>query len=412
RQQQQQQQRGADSDEQEIASRTVQVQSKRFYLDVKQNRRGRFLKIAEVGSNGQKSRILMSMSSTTEFRDKLSELVKFYKQLEAGGATGDHGNGPRFKSESMVKDNRRYYLDLKENQRGKFLRVAQQVPQTGMRSQIAMPAEGMSELKEKLTELIEECGTDDLGDNRRKTATQKSRQQKEDRNTEKASSRRKTATQRKQAAEGRPQHRESKQQKEDRNTEKASNRRKTATHRKQAAEGRPQHRESKQQKEDRNTEQASSRRRPQHIESKQYPMAQNMLRVAELEEQLRINEQSLYVMDRSETAKRQQLVAEIRRLDVAITRLKREDNARARVQGRDGVEQLPGPKSFRAMGKIFYFDVGANRRGTFLRVSEVHASYRTAVTVPDKCWANMRDILNELIENDSKQPAAPEAAKN
>ncbi|PAA60053.1 hypothetical protein BOX15_Mlig011577g3 [Macrostomum lignano] len=63
-------------------------------------------------------------------------------------------------------------------------------------------------------------------------------------------------------------------------------------------------------------------------------MAQNMLRVAELEEQLRINEQSLYVMDRSETAKRQQLVAEIRRLDVAITRLKREDNARARVQGR------------------------------------------------------------------------------
>ncbi|PAA60052.1 hypothetical protein BOX15_Mlig013339g1 [Macrostomum lignano] len=239
--QRQQQQRGADSDEQEIASRTVQVQSKRFYLDVKQNRRGRFLKIAEVGSNGQKSRILMSMSSTTEFRDKLSELVKFYKQLEAGGATGDHGNGPRFKSESMVKDNRRYYLDLKENQRGKFLRVAQQVPQTGMRSQIAMPAEGMSELKEKLTELIEECGTDDLG---------------------------------------------------------------------------------------------------------------------------------------------------------------------------DGVEQLPGPKSFRAMGKIFYFDVGANRRGTFLRVSEVHASYRTAVTVPDKCWANMRDILNELIENDSKQPAAPEAAKN
>lgn len=29
----------------------------------------------------------------------------------------------KLKSETMVKDNRRYYLDLKENQRGRFLRV-------------------------------------------------------------------------------------------------------------------------------------------------------------------------------------------------------------------------------------------------------------------------------------------------
>lgn len=32
----------------ELASKMLQIQSKRFYLDVKQNRRGRFLKIAEV----------------------------------------------------------------------------------------------------------------------------------------------------------------------------------------------------------------------------------------------------------------------------------------------------------------------------------------------------------------------------
>jgi len=36
------------SDEEELASKTLQIQSKRFYLDVKQNRRGRFIKIAEV----------------------------------------------------------------------------------------------------------------------------------------------------------------------------------------------------------------------------------------------------------------------------------------------------------------------------------------------------------------------------
>lgn len=34
--------------EQELASKCLQIQSKRFYLDVKQNRRGRFIKVAEV----------------------------------------------------------------------------------------------------------------------------------------------------------------------------------------------------------------------------------------------------------------------------------------------------------------------------------------------------------------------------
>lgn len=37
--------------EQELATKMLQIQSKRFYLDVKQNRRGRFIKVAEVSSS-------------------------------------------------------------------------------------------------------------------------------------------------------------------------------------------------------------------------------------------------------------------------------------------------------------------------------------------------------------------------
>lgn len=37
--------------EQELATKMLQIQSKRFYLDVKQNRRGRFIKVAEVLQN-------------------------------------------------------------------------------------------------------------------------------------------------------------------------------------------------------------------------------------------------------------------------------------------------------------------------------------------------------------------------
>lgn len=36
--------------EQELATKMLQIQSKRFYLDVKQNRRGRFIKVAEVST--------------------------------------------------------------------------------------------------------------------------------------------------------------------------------------------------------------------------------------------------------------------------------------------------------------------------------------------------------------------------
>lgn len=61
----------------------------------------------------------------------------------------------------MSKENRRYYLDLKENNRGRFLRVSQTISRGGQRSQIAVPAQGMIEFRDALTDLLEEFGTAD-----------------------------------------------------------------------------------------------------------------------------------------------------------------------------------------------------------------------------------------------------------
>ena len=36
------------AEEQELATKTMRIQCKRFYVDVKQNKYGRFIKIAEV----------------------------------------------------------------------------------------------------------------------------------------------------------------------------------------------------------------------------------------------------------------------------------------------------------------------------------------------------------------------------
>ncbi|XP_071120992.1 transcriptional regulator protein Pur-beta-like isoform X4 [Mytilus galloprovincialis] len=230
----QQEQQGQGSGEQELATKTLQIQSKRFYLDVKQNRRGRFIKIAEVGAGGKKSRLLLAMSTAAEFRDYLTDFSEHYASLDNLPEDG------KLKSETMIKDNRRYYLDLKENQRGRFLRVAQTRPRGGPRSQIAIPAQGMIEFRDALTDLLDEFGTDD----------------------------------------------------------------------------------------------------------------------------------------------------------------------------HEGQSELPESKYLRVENKVFYFDVGSNRRGVYLRVSEVRSNYRTAVTIPERSWGRFRDMLSEFVEGSTQTGTVAEAPKD
>ncbi|KHN84991.1 Transcriptional activator protein Pur-alpha [Toxocara canis] len=145
--------------EQELASKVLQVQSKRFYVDVKQNNRGRFIKLAEVGLGGRKSRLILSMTAAVAFRDHLDKFVKFFDGL-ASGEQPNVGENGQLKSEIIIYESRRYYLDLKENQRGRYLRVSQTVSRgvPGVRSQIALPAPGMAQLRDALKELIDKYG--------------------------------------------------------------------------------------------------------------------------------------------------------------------------------------------------------------------------------------------------------------
>jgi len=148
--------------EQELATKMVQIQSKRFYLDVKQNKRGKFIKVAEISADGRRSQIFLALSTAAEFRDQLSVFSDFYSSLGPPQQDGAPEDG-KLKSEMMIKDNRRYYLDLKENPRGRFLRVSQTITRGGPRSQIAIPAQGMIEFRDALTDLTDEFGTDDGG---------------------------------------------------------------------------------------------------------------------------------------------------------------------------------------------------------------------------------------------------------
>lgn len=170
-----------EQDTQELASKRLDIQNKRFYLDVKQNAKGRFIKIAEVGAGGSKSRLTLSMSVAAEFRDYLGDFIEHYAQLgpssqeQIAQSSGGEDSGPRraLKSEFLVRENRKYYLDLKENQWGRFLRIRQTVNrgfgvggggmQGGMQSgqTIALPAQGLIEFRDALAKLVDDYGGDD-----------------------------------------------------------------------------------------------------------------------------------------------------------------------------------------------------------------------------------------------------------
>lgn len=57
---------------------------------------------------------------------------------------------------------------------------------------------------------------------------------------------------------------------------------------------------------------------------------------------------------------------------------------------------MPEPKAFRIDNRTLYFDSISNRYGVFLRISQVWASSRTAITIPDRSLNQFRDIINEL----------------
>ena len=73
--------RDRDQNEQELATRILNIQAKRFYVDVKENQRGRFIKLAEVAAGRRKNRIIFPMSTTAEFRDRLTEFQQASDQI-------------------------------------------------------------------------------------------------------------------------------------------------------------------------------------------------------------------------------------------------------------------------------------------------------------------------------------------
>ncbi|TDG39091.1 hypothetical protein AWZ03_014486, partial [Drosophila navojoa] len=65
---------------------------------------------------------------------------------------------------------------------------------------------------------------------------------------------------------------------------------------------------------------------------------------------------------------------------------------------------LPEERHMKVDNKNFYFDIGQNNRGVYMRISEVKNNFRTSITIPEKCWLRFRDIFNDYCDKIKKSP--------
>ena len=143
-----------------VASRALTVARKLFYIDVWQGKRSQFVQVSEVTQSGGRTRIYLDMWAVEQFRDKLTDFCEYYARLGPVGVDAGPSDGC-LKSAMIVKRNRRYFLDLLENDRGRFLSVIQPGDED-RRIQLAIPAQGLVEVRNALTELLAEVSEEDV----------------------------------------------------------------------------------------------------------------------------------------------------------------------------------------------------------------------------------------------------------
>lgn len=122
---------GAPGSDLELVCKTLQVEHKLFYFDLKENPRGRYLKISEKTS-GSRSTIIVPESGISFF-------VDCFKYYAAGGDTELSSKDRPLESSELQLDKKVFYFDVGENQRGRFLKVSE-ASVNRSRSTIIVPA--------------------------------------------------------------------------------------------------------------------------------------------------------------------------------------------------------------------------------------------------------------------------------
>jgi len=138
---------------------------RRYFLDLKENRRGKFLQVAEASSRAgmaTRNRVVIPAQGMIEFRNHLSELLSEYwpsddasvGRCDEGDISAARGkNFPQPKS-LRVHQGKVLYFDSGVNPRGNFLRISQVT--TRFRTSILLPKDSLTRVHNMLGDILKE----------------------------------------------------------------------------------------------------------------------------------------------------------------------------------------------------------------------------------------------------------------
>ncbi|XP_020274072.1 transcription factor Pur-alpha 1-like [Asparagus officinalis] len=137
---------GAVGNDVELVSKTLQFEHKLFYFDLKENPRGRYLKISEKTS-ATRSTIIVPVNGIVSFLNLFNYYVNADEQ--------------EVFNKELPLDTKVFYFDVGENKRGRFLKVSE-ASLSRNRSTIIVPAgssgdEGWTAFRNILLEINEEA---------------------------------------------------------------------------------------------------------------------------------------------------------------------------------------------------------------------------------------------------------------
>ncbi|CAD5218747.1 unnamed protein product [Bursaphelenchus okinawaensis] len=130
----------------EICSKVLNVDKRRFYIDLKENDRGKFVQVVALLNVRRKSKLMMTLPI-------VKQLIDLLEKLEINDSTEYPKPVGRILSASRI-----YFADLRKNDWGNFVRLTQAFTRTAKRYQIYIPVEGITEFKKLLQEIIDEHG--------------------------------------------------------------------------------------------------------------------------------------------------------------------------------------------------------------------------------------------------------------
>ena len=133
----------------DLASRTLVLESKRFYLDLKENARGRFLKVSLTFTRGySRFQVFIPAEGMDEFQQNLGELINEYDTGDAEDALAAPQN------RHLRVENKNFYFDIKRNAQGRYMTISE--VKGNFRNSILIPEIGWENFRDVLDDYVKQ----------------------------------------------------------------------------------------------------------------------------------------------------------------------------------------------------------------------------------------------------------------